>query len=644
MLISQEVIKIIVDDWIKTEKALAKACRGKFVEIPCYADAFMGSGFGYVVNTYNCTVREMQERSIWICRVLGEEKWIIFTQTRNLIKPVIEIWDDRINIRLDDKNLNGWEYLRIEALYDKLKPYVLYDIPESDMEERNLQALVLGKCITDWLDKNRPIFKHPLEMASSLKDWLIEYETDDAHISWSNIPNFRIDIMDDMLTYHHLYGRYILHDMPEKDNKPYWVISDKPIPEYPITYFNQEKRDQMFIYIFRQHVEYILPENEQWFTGYTKNLVESIREVMKGSTILDWIYIMRNIYRQKALQYKQAEETLTTKRSKLVRISKESETDKEKKRMNKLISQKELISIFQKWIEPFIPEDEDKCCFGIVDGKFYWILDGNTITAQRCTEDNGTTYWRIYQSVYFDKPCLEIFPDHIRLHNDSGYFGSFSVDSIRDLSRMIEKNCSENKEAIYFDQIKKEEPNMKSVSPEKCIINDNATIMFWDDGTKTVTKTTPGDKFDPEIGIAMAVAKKYFGNRHKFEKVVADGLYGKYLDDYKKMFVDKWTKNLKNKNTEEKLYAYTQILNALIDVKNNIRKHIDEELKKHEVDKNEFKKKLDEYEEAIKAGKKPKRPVLNSHRTPEMRDLQVRLKAVKDLMTLIDQRIKKLEG
>lgn len=462
MLISQKVLKIIVDDWIKSEKSLAKSCRGKFEEVPCYADAFMGTGFGYVVNTYNCTAREIQDRSIWIRRVLGEEKWIIFAQTYSLdIKPVIEIWDDRINIRLNDDNLNGWEYLRIEALYDKLKPYVLYDIPDSNMEERNSQALALGHCIIDWLDKSRPIFKHPVEMASSLKHWHIEYETDDDHVSWSNIPNFRIDITDDLLTCHHLYGRYVLHDMPDKDNEPYWVISDKPIPEYPISYFNQEKRDQMFIYIFRQHVEYILPENEQWFTGYTKNLVKSIREAINGSNVSDWCREIQMMYQQNALQYKRAEETLTTKRSELVRTSKEPETDKENKNMNELISQKKLLYIFQKWIEQFISENKDKHCFWMADGKFYWTIDGNTITAQQCTEDNGTKYWRIYQNVNFDKPCLEIFPDHIRLHDDSGYFDAFSVDSIRDLGHMIES--SESKGVINLDPawVVKEENNVR---------------------------------------------------------------------------------------------------------------------------------------------------------------------------------------
>lgn len=44
------------------------------------------------------------------------------------------------------------------------------------------------------------------------------------------------------------------------------------------------------------------------------------------------------------------------------------------------------------------------------------------------------------------------------------------------------------------------------------IINDPATIILWKDGTKTVVKCQPGDVFDSEKGIAMAILKKMYGN------------------------------------------------------------------------------------------------------------------------------------
>lgn len=55
----------------------------------------------------------------------------------------------------------------------------------------------------------------------------------------------------------------------------------------------------------------------------------------------------------------------------------------------------------------------------------------------------------------------------------------------------------------------------------KVIFNDPATIVFWSDGTKTVVKAD-GEKFDPEKGLAMAISKKFLGNKgnyyREFEK------------------------------------------------------------------------------------------------------------------------------
>ena len=54
-------------------------------------------------------------------------------------------------------------------------------------------------------------------------------------------------------------------------------------------------------------------------------------------------------------------------------------------------------------------------------------------------------------------------------------------------------------------------PEMK-VKIKKVIFNDPATIVFWNDGTKTVVKCQTGDMFDEEKGLAMACAKKLLGN------------------------------------------------------------------------------------------------------------------------------------
>ena len=72
-------------------------------------------------------------------------------------------------------------------------------------------------------------------------------------------------------------------------------------------------------------------------------------------------------------------------------------------------------------------------------------------------------------------------------------------------------------------------PRIKNV-----IFNEPATIVFWEDGTKTVVKCDPEyDFYDPEKGIAMAIVKKMFGNK------------GNYFNE-----IEKWTKEYYEKEAE----------------------------------------------------------------------------------------------
>lgn len=55
---------------------------------------------------------------------------------------------------------------------------------------------------------------------------------------------------------------------------------------------------------------------------------------------------------------------------------------------------------------------------------------------------------------------------------------------------------------------------------EKIIFNPPATIVFWDDGEKTVVKCKESEEFDYECGLAFAIAKRYFGSRSEFKKAI----------------------------------------------------------------------------------------------------------------------------
>lgn len=65
----------------------------------------------------------------------------------------------------------------------------------------------------------------------------------------------------------------------------------------------------------------------------------------------------------------------------------------------------------------------------------------------------------------------------------------------------------------YYDKMFIRQPEIKKV-----IFNDPATIVYWEDYTKTVVKCEK-EKYDPEKGLAMAIAKKALGNHGNYFEV-----------------------------------------------------------------------------------------------------------------------------
>lgn len=70
--------------------------------------------------------------------------------------------------------------------------------------------------------------------------------------------------------------------------------------------------------------------------------------------------------------------------------------------------------------------------------------------------------------------------------------------------------------------------------PKKVIINDPATVVFFKDGTKTVTKAKDGDEYDPLFGIMACALRKVGKNRVRIDawEPVIDFL-SSYLADAK---------------------------------------------------------------------------------------------------------------
>lgn len=88
------------------------------------------------------------------------------------------------------------------------------------------------------------------------------------------------------------------------------------------------------------------------------------------------------------------------------------------------------------------------------------------------------------------------------------------------------------------------------------IFNPPATIVLWADGTKTVVKCAQNDIFDPEKGLAMAIAKKSLGGS------------GSYYDVFKKWVPEKKTESV----TIDVDPTAKMIANALRDMNEKARK------------------------------------------------------------------------
>ena len=55
---------------------------------------------------------------------------------------------------------------------------------------------------------------------------------------------------------------------------------------------------------------------------------------------------------------------------------------------------------------------------------------------------------------------------------------------------------------------------------DRVIFNDPATIILWNDGSKTVVKRSYDDIWDSEKGFCMAVIKKLYGNTSFIKKII----------------------------------------------------------------------------------------------------------------------------
>lgn len=63
---------------------------------------------------------------------------------------------------------------------------------------------------------------------------------------------------------------------------------------------------------------------------------------------------------------------------------------------------------------------------------------------------------------------------------------------------------------------------MGTIKPNKVIFHNPATIVYWNDGTKTVVKCDERDTYSKEAGLALCYMKKMLGSSRVFNDVLKE--------------------------------------------------------------------------------------------------------------------------
>ena len=96
---------------------------------------------------------------------------------------------------------------------------------------------------------------------------------------------------------------------------------------------------------------------------------------------------------------------------------------------------------------------------------------------------------------------------------------------------------------------------------ERYIINDKATILFWSDDTKTVSKRHKEDVFDKELGFLLAYYYKKCGYTNNARKRIIDTIN---YDKIKTFLFEFYVKDSDKTYNEARVY----LKNLMVDNKN----------------------------------------------------------------------------
>jgi len=174
-------------------------------------------------------------------------------------------------------------------------------------------------------------------------------------------------------------------------------------------------------------------------------------------------------------------------------------------------------------------------CIGIISAIGYFMIDEEVQYEVLIPETDTLVY--INESELVKIPEKGYSPSIRQVKDDvnSVYGTSSWFDICATRNAYIKEGIHRTQEMMdaVGKMIHEKEERKIDMTPKKIMRNGPATIVFWEDGTKTVVKKMPGDKDDIYAAFCAAFTKKYFGSNEKV-KATVDSLCGpseKEIDD-----------------------------------------------------------------------------------------------------------------
>lgn len=147
-------------------------------------------------------------------------------------------------------------------------------------------------------------------------------------------------------------------------------------------------------------------------------------------------------------------------------------------------------------------------------------LDGNAKFPKLIYTHDGATKIGTVLSVDIESTSYGLVPEievGVRILAEREYIKEASEDGQNAFGKILSHFLNDTFNLGFY---KKEEDMNKSFAVKKIIYSYPATIVFWEDGTKTIVKCSQDDEYSEYYGFLAALAKKVYGNPTRVRKII----------------------------------------------------------------------------------------------------------------------------